>query len=442
MKAAKGKRARGDARSLCSIGEPGFDIYSGRTTRDLVVGGVFAKWEDKQKVFRASEGWGRRHWFVRQVNHLKLGFMNAGLKIKGDLKAAELRELTDYVGDLWRHWLLHRNAVTFWRVGSDQLVTLKLARCEYWDDMGIEILRYHPQLTEDQKKALPPDLRERWSKDSIVLRDPKWNASHPDQAEDYLVLRDGVRGDGFAFPALLSVFNALEQSDGMEACDGLLAEAGRLVIRLHQKGHEIKTGIKAGHSIHFWKKIWGDECLKLMKSAVGLKDITTNFDHKISYVTPDPKLYDGAKWDGVVARLLWWGGPWGNMVVAKGLSPFLLTLAKADAEAERERVARHVMDVMAKRGLEVTLTWSNRCFQDEQLATKMLQFLTQQGMLDSRTTLEQSDFNADEVRKRKLEDIALLEKDDRLLRPAFDAAHGPPKEGKGRPTGAKDGERR
>lgn len=432
-----------EGKTSCSSWRPEADIYTGKGARDLILNGMLGKWGNRRDVFAAAAEWGRRHWFVRAVTGLRLGFMNYGLRVTGEkLEAAEEAEVRAHVGDLWRNWLLHRNAASFWRLGSEQLVSLDLQRCEYSDAMGLEVLRYDAGLTVEQRKMLPPELEARFASGPVLLRDPKWNAAHPEMAEDYLVLRDGPRGEGFAWPSLLSAFNALGQSDGMEAGDALLGEASRLLLRLHKKGHEIRSGIKAGQGIYHWSKAWSDALLKELKGKAGLSDFTTNFDHDISYVAPDPKLYDDAKWEGVERRLLWWSGPWGRMLVAKGLSPFLLPLAKTEAEAEREAIGRHVAAVMGKRGRTVELRWSNRCFQDEQIAAKMLQFAVQQGMLDSRTTLEQANFDTDEVRARKREDIRLLDEDERLLWPAYDAAHGPGKGERGRPAGSKDGEKR
>ncbi len=481
-----GPRSREAVASTFLAGDP--DIYSGEEgARGLAKGGLlFGKPGDLRKAQKKARMFAGSHWMVEATLAAKLMFYDFELELKmgkggrtdtdgqgrtrtggrsdaprsgggervadprsGDARSdaefleAHQGELRAYVLDVWRHWLGLDSVVSFWREGGP-LITLKPEQCEFVDAMGVPVLIYEPDLTEKQKEAIEPsELRERYSKKEVVIGEGKWNRAHPDLAEHYRVLRRGIRGMGFAWPKMWSVFNTLAQSADMEVGEKLLAIASKTLLRVHHKGHEIKAGVHAGKSTHFMKKEFPAQLQTDLKGKSGLIDMPANFDHKISYVWIDPKLYTGEKWESVVRRLLWWGGPAAWMVMAKGVSPFLMTMLKTEAAFERRLVKEHCEEVFfARYGRRIQLKWSNRCFQETRLAHDMLKFLLTSGPMGSGVALEEAGYDVERVREDKKGDLAMAKE---MLMPVFDAAHGAEaagkgKKGRGRPEGTPDPE--
>jgi hypothetical protein len=227
----------------------------------------------------------------------------------------------------------------------------------------------------------------------------------------------------------------------MEVGETMLAYAGRLVLRFHQLGFEVKSGSNAAKQAEYlWKKNRASAIEKFFKGRQGFAETTGQFDHKINYVWVDPKFYDPKKWDTIISRMLWWAGPLGFMMMAKSVSPFLLGMLKAQAEQDRRVVGAHLEAVINdgfRIGVPVKLSWSNRCFYDGRLAWDMVKTLMQQGPLSLTTSLEEAEFDPAEESERKKSE-APLSRDEELL-PKFDPNHGKrPGENPGRKTGVPD----
>jgi hypothetical protein len=419
--------------------------------------------EDLKATFKLSRNWHKQNWFVEQVNQLKAAFYNYGLRIQaadgttglrdyGTTRgegAAKLRKwmedannreaLLRYIDTVWDEWLLLDNVVSFWREEKEVTPYLLLGEtCTYSDAMGIEKLKVDLGYKKDQlmDAGLTEEEIRRYTSREILLSE-EWD-------EYYKVLTRGARGGGFCVPRLYRVFRTLSQAESMEVGETMLAYAGRLVLRFHQLGFEVKSGSNAAKQAEYlWKQKRATTIENFFKGRQGFAETTGQFDHKISYVWPDPKLYDGKKWDTIVNRLLWWAGPLGFMMMAKSISPFLLGMLKTSADKDRKRVGAHLEAVINDGfniGTKVRLSWSNRCFYDSRLAWDMVKSLIQQGPLSLTTALEESDFDPIEEAARKKEE-ASTSRDDELL-PKFDPNHGqrPGKNpGKaGRPAGTPD----
>jgi hypothetical protein len=212
----------------------------------------------------------------------------------------------------------------------------------------------------------------------------------------------------------------------MEVGETMLAYAGRLVLRFHQLGFEVKSGSNAAKQAEYlWKKNRATAIEKFFKGRQGFAETTGQFDHKINYVWVDPKHYDARKWDTIVNRLLWWAGPVGFMMLSKSVSPFLLGMLKAQAEKDRRRVGAHMEAVINEGfnlGVKVKLSWSNRCFYDSRLAWDMVKSLMQQGPLSLATSLQEADFDPEQEAEQKRSEAA-SSRDEELL-PKFDPNHG------------------
>jgi hypothetical protein len=409
--------------------------------------------EDVQASCKMSREWHKTNWFLETVIGLQASFYNYGLRIVPvDKKKAKTvkdwlanpvnrEELERYISSVWNEWLLTDNVVSFWRKEAEVTPFLLMAEtCKYSDAMGIRKMLVRLGYKAEDFKAngqnqLSDKETKRYLQNQIELS--------PEYDEYYEVLTRSPKGSGMGIPRLYRSFRTLSQAESMEVGESMLAYAGRLVLRFHRLGFEVKAATNAMKQTEFmWTKKRGDAIESFFRGANGFAELTGNFDHNIDYVWVDPKFYDAKKWETIIQRLMWWAGPVGFMMVANAMSPFLLGMLKTHATEERKKVGLHLAKVINQGfnlGTPVQVVWSNRCFYDQKLAWDMVKFLLQQGPLSLRTGLEQADFDP-EVESERKKDEAKAERDPELL-PKFDPNHGQrPGQNPGRPSGSRDGD--
>ncbi len=405
--------------------------------------------EDIRATFKLSREWHKQNWFVEQINQLKTAFYNYGLRIlpvdkkagrdtlKSWMEDPDNREsLLRYIDNVWDEWHLLDSVISFWREEAQTTPFVLLGEtCRYSDAMGMQKLRVNLGYKKDQlvNTGLSDEEIRRYTSPEIELNE--------EYDEYFRVLTRGIRGSGLSVPRLYRVFRTLSQAESMEVGETMLAYGGRLVLRFHQFGFEVKSSSNAAKQAEYlWKKPRANAVETFFKGRQGFAETTGQFDHKISYIWVDPKLYDGKKWETIINRMLWWAGPLGFMMMAKSISPFLLGMLKTQAEKDRRRVGAHLETVINKGfeiGTPIKLSWSNRCFYDERLAWDMVKSLMQQGPLSLTTSLEEANFDPEQESERK-KDEAKTSRDEELL-PKFDPNHGQrPTEKAGRKTGVPD----
>lgn len=414
--------------------------------------------EDIRAMLKLARERHKENWFIEQITLLKQAFYNYALEIRAARKGGQKRleswlaeagnreALLRYIGSVWSEWLLMDSVISFWRKEAQITPYLLLAETvKYSDAMGIEKLKvsfgYKPEQLKEA--GLSPEMVKRYSGPEVTL-DEKFD-------EYFKVLTRGLRGSGLGVPRLYRVFRTLSQCESMEVGESMLAYAGRLVVRNHKIGFEVKSGSNAmRQSEYLWKKERAKAIQKFFNGRQGFAETTSQFDHIIEHIWTDPKLYDASKWNSIVDRLMWWAGPLGFMMVAKSVSPFLLGMLKAEVLDDRERVGAHMESVINAGfniGTEVKLSWGNRCFHDPRLAWEMAKGLMVQGPLSLTSALELADFDPEEEALRKKQE-ASASRDDELL-PRFDPNHGNSpgdeksrlkNERAGRKAGTKDGE--
>ena len=405
--------------------------------------------DDLQAMFKLARNWDKQNWFVEQVNRLKQAFYHFGFQLvavqKGEQKKLEKwleadmerRELLDrYINSVWEEWLLLDNVVSFWR--KEKVVPpflLLPERCKYSDAMGIEKLKVSLQYEKRQFTDSHGSALEGWSATEIRRYTSGEIVLSEDQDEYFRVLTRGLRGTGFGVPRLFRCFRTLSQCESMEVGESMLAYAGRLVLRAHSLGFEVRSASNASKQAEYlWKKDRAKPIEEFFKGRQGFAEFTKQFDHKVEYIWVDSKLYDARKWETIISRLLWWAGPVGYMMMTKQLQPFLLPVLRVEALAERARVGAHlnlVLNEGFRPPVKVRVKWGDRCFNDLRLAWEMTKTLMQQGPVSLTSALEVADFDPEVEAERKRGE-ASSSRDDELL-PKFDANHG------NRPGQVKDG---
>src|SRR6266498_2115051 len=119
--------------------------------------------EDVRATFKLARSWHKQNWFVEQINNLRAGFYNYGLRIapteksqKDKLKKwldrpANRAELLRYISTVWDEWFLLDNVVSFWRKQAKVTPYILLGEtCKYTDAMGIEKLKVDLGYTKQQ----------------------------------------------------------------------------------------------------------------------------------------------------------------------------------------------------------------------------------------------------------------------------------------------------
>jgi len=378
----------------------------------------------------------RRNWFVDSVLSVRQAFCNFGLSIKAVQKAdreklkeflessagvARLEQVSDYVDELWQEWLTCTNGISFWRNTSARPIVLDLSEVKYSDKFGTELLTIRHQLTTDQIRRLNG-----WTKaeKDRLLASQEVKIPADDPHFHFKVAKRAKLGAGLGWPRMYGVFETLNFIESLEVGDAIRAFVTRTVWEQHKMGHEIKQGNLSGSDKFHWKKGRSDAFINWVKGKSGHVRVTTNFDHEVTFPGQDPKLFDAKRFDSAVTRLLWWSQPIGQMVQARGVTPYLMDLLGRQCEFEREKIGRCLRGVLNEAfewPVEVRVQWSSRCFRDTRLAIELLKFGLQNGPFSQTSYIEEAGGDPEVERARK-EEESQLPKAQTL--PLFDAAHG------------------
>lgn len=434
-----------------------------------------------QDAFLRARSWGNENWFVRTVHDLRVAFYNYGLAI-GPVDNKDNQKLTDWLKknpqadrllrqqilETWREADLIDTVVSFWReaeksVENDGSVFLfKPEQCKYINRQGIRVLKVKldkPEFkpTEVQTAGKFTDVGYQAAIDRYFAgKEIVMDKSTEEKWDEYFeVFTRGLRGEGFVLPRLYSLFRTLSQSESMEVGETMLAYAGRRVMHRNKIGFELRNnnpGTNFQKEFSMWTKKRADKILAFFNGRSGFMDTVENFDAELEVFLGDggPKNYDGRKWDTVVKRFLWWGGPLGFMLCANSLNPFLLNILKIMAAAEREEVGKYLNYVLNRAftlPCPIQLHWSDKCFTDSRLAWDICNGLVKQGALSLTTALEENDYcPGREAERKTTEALPANAKKYLPLLPAGGAgkggpAGGAPGEGAGRPNqkGAAEG---
>lgn len=419
-------------------------------------------------AFENCKAWSRDNALIRTLIKLKTAFYDFGFKLLPENKdeadfdnetldtwlKQNAMAINQFRSAVWQDIISLDNTIIFWRDDSSiPAITLPAERCDYEDKLGYEKLTYRHGITSEQLKMIgleDPEMALRFKTSEIIVG-YKYEGLKlvPVEGEYFMVAKKAPIGDGFAWPSLMSIADALGQCESMEIGESLLAFAMRQVVRMHKIGHEIKNGPHAGWDTHFWKKQRSDKIKAQLEGKVGYYEFTTNFDHIIEYPWPDIKKFDASKWESVKERFCWWGGPVGWMIFGRGVNPYTMQMLRAEALKEREFIEPYLTRAFNEAfnpPVPLKIRWSNRCFFDSRIASEMLKFGVTQGLVSANTAVPELGFVPSEELEHKKEEMDMEKETPGLFRPIFDAAHGDPQQtapakkskANGRPEGAKD----
>ena len=247
---------------------------------------------------------------------------------------------------------------------------------------------------------------------------------------------------GLGWPDMGTLFHACSLNESLLVGDRQLADACRSVYEQHLLGHEIKSGNHAGSPAHFMKKPRAEAVKKEIQSKKGHIQLATNFDHKIVMGAgrPEPAQFDTKRYAQVAEQMAVWGLPFAQMLNGQ-INPNLMTMARQLADTDRKRVRPYLTAVLQEALLApapITLQWDDACFWDSRMLLDLLKAGVQAGPVSQESFLRLTLGNPAMEREAKARDAELP---DKLLLPAFDAAHGAQKgaqAGPGKPAGKND----
>ncbi len=407
---------------------------------------------DRPHQFEKARHWYKWQWFIRAIILTRFSFFHYGFKFASeDGKPATTKIKTwarnnrkmvqRYARDCWLEWLIQDNVVGLWRSrGGRPPIVYPPERCQFDDIFGMEKLKIRHGISVDQISTVGA-----FSKAEVgVFKDSpnEITLTHDDdRIFGFDVLRRERMGSGFGVPSMTPLFVAAAELQSLDVGQAQLAAACRTVLEQHLMGHEIKSGLHAGSKANFWTQARAKAFEQASKGKTGHYKMSTNFDHLIRQAAnwPDPKVYDEKKFASGINRIALWSMPLGQMLLGKSLNPFLMTMFKYQALAERDFVREHLKTIFIE-GLgapaDIEVTWGEDCFVEPRIMADMMKTALAAGPGSQGTFLESMGLDPEEERERKAEEAKLPKGQ---TTPIYDAAHGPPKKPPGRNRGTPDG---
>ena len=403
-------------------------------------------------IFCEARLWATRQFFLREILKLRHAIYNYGFKLtaasgkKKDNDAVDewKRKFETAIGDFnrdtWLEWLPMDNAVALWRKETARPLILSTEHVKFSDKFGVERLVITHGLdhaTIDQLRLSPKEAQElRQNAELTLVKQGNNYVQNAGGSFFFDVLKREKIGMGLAWPGLRSIFNTANGIEALQVGDRQLADSLRTIYELHSVGHEIKSGNLAGRSTHFLKKVRAEAIQKQIrwdrKLMSRIVQIVANFDHKISYPRPDPAAFASSRYDAFTEQMSIWSMPLGQMIFAKGVNPFLMTLLKAQAVQERQCVGPFIKRVLTKAlkpPCEIAVGFADTVFWDSRLMLDVLTTGLALGPLSQGTWLTETGFNKAMERQYKADEAELPPEQ---VLPLFDAAHGiPPADGGG-----------
>lgn len=307
--------------------------------------------------------------------------------------------VNQWVDHAANNFIMFAADIATWIDGVEGATSLQLERVQYTDTMGLEIVRYTHGLSVLQKQQLSKEMQAVFEKPVIILN-PK-NKIH------FKTLKTSGRGEGLPVPQMFSAFRLLGEIESKQFGMNALSFALRSAKRVHRMGYEIKSGQNTGKAIshtlfntkraNSMKPFWVDK--------QGFEEYFCNWDEKVEFPWPDPKLFDTLIFKSSNERLVEWGGPIAQMMVAKGVMPYLSNLIKSSVTDDRIKFGTYAGSVIT-RGFgcpaPVRLEFSNDIFSESRLAAEMVKFGGQNGWLSSSTGTEACGYSPEIEQAKKL----------------------------------------
>lgn len=423
--------------------------------------GSDGRMEYQRAVFGEVYSW-KDHWYVGGVVEMWMDLLLAGArwvprdlpKVVGDEGAKGLgrkwvkaqEEVDGWSRKARRHWwkglqdvardmLLCQAAVVFWRgepsADGKGLLALPLDGVDYSDDLALELLTIRREgLCEAARKVLPGPVYERWRKGEVKLGTPEWEAfndKYPQYGEHFAVLRRERAGGGLGTPLLRGCLHALLEAENLEVGEQRLSGFARSPREAFLIGHEKRANV-AYTMAPEWTEKRSEQVKKMVGKEDGARSLAVNHDVKRELWFMDPAHFRGDKWESVLARLMWWGGPVGMMLMTKSVTPHLHQLMVPQLKHRRREIGWFLEEVVGRTmeppGDGVRLEFDESVYHTERVVADYVKHLSAKGSMSAATLLGKvGGFLQSEVLMKAVEQG--LEADmPGVLTPVYDANHG------------------
>lgn len=405
-------------------------------------------------IFMQARRWHRLHAFIRNVVNFKLGLHNHGLlglrvlpglgkgknaeetveyhpgirAVNGkdterlnQWKAANAEEIGRVVLDAWLSFILVRNVVALAMLPGGRVIIKPPEGVKYKDIFGNEELTIKHGLTQSTIDGIPGLTKKQRAR---LQAEPTLKITHDDPMFWFKVLKEEPVGMGFGWPDLATVFHACALTESLVVGDRQLADACRSVYEQHKLGHQIQSGNSAGSPVHFPDKKRFEATEKTIKSKKGHIQMATRFDHAIEIGAGRPKAeqYDTKRYAEGVRQLAEWGMPYGQMLQGV-INPYLMTLAKAPALNDQQRMQPYLSELIGQLGAPgpVMMVWDHTCFLDARTLVDVMKAGMTGGPISGETFLRSVGLDPADERAAKGRDAELPPE---LTTPIFDPNHG------------------
>jgi hypothetical protein len=405
---------------------------------------------DRPRQFEKARHHWKSQWFIREITRLRYAFYNFGFRLgaEGGSESAvkkwaksSRKQYRRYAREAWLEWLIQDNVVGIWRQkGGKPPVVYPPENCQLIDVWGTEMLKIRHGVTQDIVTTIGAFSK---VEQAEFAKNPnEIKLTHDNPVFGFDVLRRERTGSGFGVPTVADIFSVAAEMVSSEVALQTLAAACRLVIEQHALGYEIKSGLHAGSKANHMAPERVDGLKKELKGKTGHIRLATNFDQKIIMAAnwPDPKHFSETRFSAGMMRLAIWSMPLGQMLLGKNMNPFLMTMLRVQAAAEREFMEEHLRTIFIE-GLgapeNLKLRWSNQCFVEPRIAADLLKTGLAAGPISQETFTYEAGFDREDELENKEQEAKLPKSH---THPIYDAAHGPEKKPAGRKQGTRDGD--
>lgn len=376
---------------------------------DKMFSSFFGRKDKPSERFKQARELSESSDFFGSVIYLKNLFFNDGFNFGERQNKPLLKwlrgknyDFARVADDVWQEWLICDNVVAFWIATKDEklpiVTVLDCEMCEYRNAFGIETLSVQlPKLgltDADYKRLKDKGLDERYID---ALRTGKKLVLDESKGEFFKVLTRAKLGRGLGPPRVDSVLQQLSIMEVLGIGDWAWARQMSRAMRQFQKGHEIKQGPWSGQSMHFLKAAEASQIKKANAKKEGAYDSATNFDLNVKFPFPDPRVFDQKKYDGTLARLEFWAGPIGKLLLAiSEQSPYAMDMFQAEGFAHRQKVGEFLRSIFMHESFigtdrpsaDLVPRWNPRSFTSIKNLTELARFGYTDGIVSPQTVRE------------------------------------------------------
>lgn len=385
---------------------PGYQgIGSREGTRVIDLGNILAnKYVAPALVHQAAartRDFCEKHWWIRRVLTLKLGFFFTGFRVVGDAKMQEwlgknmrMRTLSRFAGDLAREFCSMDNAAVTWTDWAPQPWRQNIESIrEYkvWQgrrSMTICIPGSGP-LTKEQNAVVPKHWADKWQAGGDVKLDEELG-------DHFAVVTDGFTDAGLVQPGVMTALALFCTLEFLNRADWTASFQHGNIIRQMKKGFLLPAQLASatGQVEKKMSKVERDKLKREAAKKTGGQDWVTQHDLEIAFKYLEPEFFNPQKYEGVMKHLRVWAGSVAELQDDKP-SQYVLTQMRAEAALVREKVADIIetaanesplLDKRQRPRGDIRVAWDDTKLWDGSMLLERWRMLCGQGAM-SQTTL-------------------------------------------------------